>query len=76
MKITDKSVLKEASFVFIMMFFGIAILAAVGIGLKYAKYGVFKPEGLLLACVIFIPILLVFSWVYAYFEVIKKNKHP
>jgi hypothetical protein len=74
MKITDVRVLKEAKFVFIMMFLGISIITAVGVGVKYAKYGIFKPEGLLLACAIFIPVLIVFSWVYAYFEVIKKNK--
>ena len=69
---TDKIVVKEAKFVFIIMFLAISIIAAVGISVKYAKYGVFKPEGLLLACVIFIPVLIIFSWVYAYFEV-KKN---
>tara|TARA_R110001583_G_scaffold188584_1_gene350753 strand:- start:752 stop:976 length:225 start_codon:yes stop_codon:yes gene_type:complete len=72
MKMTDKIVVKEAKFVFIIMFLAISIIAAVGISVKYAKYGVFKPEGLLLACVIFIPVLIIFSWVYAYFEV-KKN---
>jgi hypothetical protein len=72
MKMTDEVVLKEAKFIFIIMFVAITIITAVGIAVKYAKYGVFKPEGLLLACVIFIPVLLVFSWVYAFFEV--KNK--
>ena len=74
MKITDHRVLKEAKFTFIIMFLGISIITAVGVSVKYAKYGVFKPEGLLLACAIFIPVLLVFSWVYAYFEVLKKKK--
>ena len=74
MKMTDQLVLKEAKFVFMIMFIAIAIIAAVGISVKYAKYGVFKPEGLLLACVIFIPVLFVFSWVYAYFEVKKTAK--
>ncbi|WP_158770564.1 hypothetical protein [Paraglaciecola sp. L1A13] len=72
MKMADKIVVKEAKFVFIIMFLAISIIVAVGISVKYAKYGVFKPEGLLLACVIFIPVLIIFSWVYAYFEV-KKN---
>ena len=73
MKITDKRVLKEAKFTFIMMLLGISIITAVGVSVKYAKFGIFKPDGLLLACVIFIPILIVFSWVYAYFEVLKKK---
>ena len=73
MKITDKRVLKEAKFTFIIMLFGISIITAVGVSVKYAKFGVFKPEGLLLACVIFIPVLIVFSWIYAYFEVLKKK---
>ena len=57
-----------------MMFFGISICTAIGISVKYAKYGIFKPEGLLLACAIFTPVLIVFSWIYAYFEVLKKIK--
>jgi hypothetical protein len=73
MKITDKRVLKEAKFTFIIMLLGISIITAVGVSVKYAKFGVFKPEGLLLACVIFIPVLIVFSWIYAYLEVLKKK---
>ncbi|QBG34633.1 hypothetical protein [Litorilituus sediminis] len=73
MKVTDQRVLKEAKFVFIIMFLGISIITAVGVSVKYAKFGVFKPEGLLLACAIFIPVLIIFSWVYAYFDVLKKN---
>lgn len=75
MKMTDKNVLKEARFVFIIMFVSISIITAIGIGVKYAKHGVFKPEGLLLACVIFIPIMIVFSWIYAYLDMVKKGKH-
>jgi hypothetical protein len=74
MKITDHRVLKEAKFVFIIMFLGISICTAVGVSVKYSKYGIFKPDGLLLACAIFIPVLIVFSWIYAYFEVLKKKK--
>jgi hypothetical protein len=73
MKMTDKRVLKEARFTFFMMFFGITIITAVGVGVKYSKFGVFKPEGLLLAFVIFTPVLMIFSWIYAYFEVVKKE---
>lgn len=71
---TDQIVVKEAKFVFIIIFLAISIITAVGVSVKYAKYGVFKPDGLLLACVIFIPVLIVFSWVYAYFEVKKNQK--
>ncbi|WP_041713481.1 hypothetical protein [Paraglaciecola sp. T6c] len=74
MKMTDQIVVKEAKFVFIIIFLAISIITAVGVSVKYAKYGVFKPDGLLLACVIFIPVLIVFSWVYAYFEVKKNQK--